>query len=179
MNHTINNILFLRKIVIPLVIFWGTANGFSPFTTRSVVSSRELLSSQNDACFTKSSLSMGLFDGITKAFSNTEYGPPPEKVSATARHILVKSKPEAKKVLKMITSGESSFEECARNFSTCSSSRQGGSLGSFSPGTMVPQFDKAVFNPDTKVGQVIGPIATDFGFHLIVVEKRAGGSDWY
>lgn len=122
---------------------------------------------------------MGLFDGISKAFANQEYGPPPEKVSATARHILVQTEPEASMVMKMIATGESSFEDCARDFSSCPSSKQGGSLGSFSPGTMVPEFDKVVFNPNTAIGQVMGPVMTDFGFHVIVVDKRSGGGDWY
>jgi peptidyl-prolyl cis-trans isomerase C len=126
-----------------------------------------------------SSLSMGIFDGISKAFTNAEYGPPPEAVKATARHILVESDGEAKVIMKMVSSGEKTFENCAREFSTCPSANQGGSLGSFSPGKMVPEFDKAIFNPDTKVGEMVGPILTNFGHHIIVVDKRTGGGDWY
>ena len=126
-----------------------------------------------------SSLGMGMFDFVSKAFSNAEYGPPPDKVKATARHILVESAGEAKVIMKMISSGEKEFVDCAREFSTCPSAKQGGSLGSFSPGTMVPEFDKAIFNPDTKVGDLVGPVLTNFGHHIIVVEKRTGGGDWY
>eukprot|EP00536_Pseudo-nitzschia_multiseries_P002163 jgi/Psemu1/301259/fgenesh1_kg.28_\ len=126
-----------------------------------------------------SSLRMGIFDSISKAFTNEEYGPPPDKVKATARHILVESSGEAKVLMKMIANGEKSFQDCAREFSSCPSANQGGSLGSFSPGTMVPEFDKAIFNPDTKVGELIGPVLTSFGHHIIVVEKRTGGGDWY
>ena len=125
------------------------------------------------------SLRMGIFDSISKAFSNEEYGPPPEAVKATARHILVESEGEAKVIMKMISSGERTFEDCAREFSTCSSSSQGGSLGSFPPGRMVPEFDAAIFNPDTRVGEMVGPILTNFGHHIIVVDKRTGGGDWY
>lgn len=126
-----------------------------------------------------SSLRMGVFDSISKAFSNQEYGPPPDAVKATARHILVPSGDEAKVIMKMISAGEKTFEEAAREFSTCPSSAQGGSLGSFPPGRMVPEFDAAIFNPDTKVGVMVGPILTNFGHHVIVVEKRTGGGDWY
>jgi len=122
---------------------------------------------------------MGLFDAFSKAFKNTDYGPPPEKVSATARHILVPTKEEAQVVMKMITSGEMSFQDCARDFSTCPSASRGGSLGSFGPGTMVKEFDQVIFNPDTKIGQLMGPVLTQFGHHVIVVEKRTGGGDWY
>jgi len=125
------------------------------------------------------SLKMGIFDSISNAFSNEEYGPPPEAVKATARHILVESKGEAKVIMKMISSGERTFEDCAREFSTCPSSSQGGSLGSFPPGRMVPEFDAAIFNPDTRIGAMIGPILTSFGHHIIVVDKRTGGGDWY
>ena len=126
-----------------------------------------------------SSLNMGFFDGISKAFTNTEYGAPPDAIKASARHILVSSAGEAKVIMKMISSGEQTFESCAKEYSTCNSAKQGGSLGSFPPGQMVPEFDKAIFNPDTKIGQLVGPILTDFGHHIIVVEKRTGGGDWY
>ena len=126
-----------------------------------------------------SSLGMGIFDSISKAFNNEEYGAPPEAVKATARHILVETEGEAKVIMKMISSGDKSFQDCAREFSTCPSANQGGSLGSFPPGRMVPEFDKAIFNPDTQIGQMVGPILTNFGHHIIVVEKRTGGGDWY
>mmetsp|Transcript_22785 Transcript_22785/g.56294 ORF Transcript_22785/g.56294 Transcript_22785/m.56294 type:complete len:176 (+) Transcript_22785:55-582(+) len=128
---------------------------------------------------TTTSLSMGLFDSFSKAFQNTEYGPPAEAIKASARHILVPTKAEAKVVLKMISTGEATFAECAQDFSTCASASQGGSLGSFSPGKMVPEFDKVIFDPETKIGELQGPILTDFGFHIIMVDKRTGGGDWY
>ena len=124
-------------------------------------------------------LGMGLFDAFSKAFANTEYGPPAEALKATARHILVPTEKEAKVVMKMISSGEQSFQDCAMDFSTCPSGKRGGSLGSFSPGQMVPEFDKVVFNPDTQIGELQGPVLTDFGFHVIVVDKRTGGGGWY
>jgi peptidyl-prolyl cis-trans isomerase C len=128
---------------------------------------------------TTTALSMGLMDALSKAFSNNEYGPPPEAVRATARHILVPTKEEAQVVMKMVTTGESTFADCARDYSTCPSASQGGSLGSFPPGKMVPEFDKVIFSPDTKVGQIVGPVMTNFGYHVIMVEKRTGGGDKY
>jgi peptidyl-prolyl cis-trans isomerase C len=124
-------------------------------------------------------LSMGLFDSFSKAFQNTEYGPPAEQVRATAKHILVPTKEEAQIVMKMLTSGEQTFEECAKGFSTCPSASKGGSLGNFGPGTMVKEFDQVIFSPETKIGEVMGPVLTQFGHHVIVVEKRTGGGDWY
>lgn len=123
-------------------------------------------------------LAMGLFDGFSKAFSNEEYGAPPDAVKATARHILVKSKAEVKIVMDKLGSG-ATWNKLASEYSTCPSGSKGGSLGSFSPGTMVAEFDKIVFSPETKIGEIMGPVATEFGYHLIVVDKRTGGGDWY
>eukprot|EP00593_Proboscia_inermis_P001215 CAMPEP_0171294938 /NCGR_PEP_ID=MMETSP0816-20121228/3477_1 /TAXON_ID=420281 /ORGANISM="Proboscia inermis, Strain CCAP1064/1" /LENGTH=118 /DNA_ID=CAMNT_0011767179 /DNA_START=261 /DNA_END=617 /DNA_ORIENTATION=- len=117
-----------------------------------------------------------------KAFENDEYGPPPDAVKASARHILVTNTVDAKIVKKKLMEGDgssSSFATLAREYSTCPSGAEGGSLGSFRPGTMVPEFDKVIFSPDTIIGSVIGPVKTKFGYHLIVVDKRTGGGDWY
>lgn len=124
-------------------------------------------------------LYMGIFDAFQKAFSNEEYGAPPDAVKATARHILVPTLEEANSILTEFSKGETSFSALASKYSTCPSKSQGGSLGSFAPGTMVKEFDDVVFSPDTKAGEVKGPIQTQFGYHLLVVDKRSGGGDWY
>ncbi|CAB9511103.1 trans isomerase PIN4 [Seminavis robusta] len=118
-------------------------------------------------------LQMGLFDGIAKAFQNEEFAAPPEGIKATARHILCKSKDDADMVLDKINQG-GSFASLASEYSSCPSKSQGGSLGSFRPGVMVPEFDKVIFDPETELNQVVGPVATPFGYHLILVEKRTG-----
>lgn len=107
-----------------------------------------------------------------------QYGAPPDAVKATARHILVKTEADMKQVQDKLKEGIS-FTSLAQEFSTCPSGSRGGSLGSFAPGTMVPEFDAVVFKPETKVGEVMGPVQTEFGYHLIVVDKRTGGGDWY
>ena len=122
---------------------------------------------------------MGIFDSIQKAFSNDEYGAPPDAIKVTARHILVPSLDEANTVLALVGKGDTSFASLAGKYSTCPSKSRGGSLGSFGPGTMVKEFDEVVFSTKTKVGEIKGPIKTEFGYHLLVVDKRSGGSDWY
>lgn len=161
-------------LVSCLILLLSNAAAFIP--SAQLVSMR---SGAGTAVRESSSLNMGMFDSISKAFSNAEYGPPPEAVKASARHILVESEGEAKVIMKMISSGEQTFQACAKEYSTCPSANQGGSLGSFPPGQMVPEFDKAIFNPDTKIGELVGPVLTNFGHHIIVVEKRTGGGDWY
>jgi peptidyl-prolyl cis-trans isomerase C len=88
---------------------------------------------------------------------------------ATARHILVSSEAECNALKAEIEEG-TSFAEAAAEHSQCPSGRKGGDLGRFTPGQMVPEFDKAVFNGD--VGVLYGPIKTQFGFHLLEVTAR-------
>ena len=89
---------------------------------------------------------------------------------ATARHILVKSK-EACEDLKKQIEGGADFGDLAKEHSECSSGKEGGSLGSFGPGQMVPEFDTVVFNEE--VGAVHGPVQTSFGYHLIEITSRS------
>ncbi|MEM1069722.1 MAG: peptidylprolyl isomerase [Planctomycetota bacterium] len=88
---------------------------------------------------------------------------------ASARHILVSTEQECLDLMKRIEEGEE-FGALAAEFSSCPSGKQGGALGSFAPGQMVPEFDAAVFGGE--VGKVQGPVKTDFGFHLLEVTER-------
>jgi len=81
-----------------------------------------------------------------------------------ARHILVKEEFEAKDLVKKLSEG-TSFEDLAREFSTCPSNEEGGDLGEFGRGAMVPSFEEAAFG--LKVGETSGPVRTQFGYHLI------------
>jgi peptidyl-prolyl cis-trans isomerase C len=87
-----------------------------------------------------------------------------KRQSASARHILVKSKSEAEKIKQLIAKG-ADFGVMAKKHSTCSSAKNEGNLGEFSPGQMVKAFDNVVFKLPLDV--VHGPIKTQFGFHLI------------
>lgn len=91
----------------------------------------------------------------------------PEKIRA--KHILVDSEEKAKTISKEISDGMS-FEEAAKKYSTCPSKAQGGDLGEFSRGQMVPEFEEAAFNLD--MGLVSEPVKTQFGYHLIKVENK-------
>ena len=64
------------------------------------------------------------------------------------------------------------FALLAKEWSGCPSSKEGGNLGEFGPGMMVKNFDEVVFSAD--VGDVQGPISTQFGEHLILVTQRTG-----
>lgn len=88
---------------------------------------------------------------------------------ARARHILVSTN-EACENIKTQIEGGSDFAELAKEHSSCPSGKQGGDLGEFGPGQMVPEFDKVVFNEE--VGKVHGPVKTQFGYHLLEITSR-------
>ena len=88
---------------------------------------------------------------------------------ATARHILVDSEAKCNELKAEIENG-ADFADVAKANSSCPSSAQGGDLGKFGPGQMVPEFDKAIFSGD--VGVLYGPIQTQFGYHLIDITGR-------
>jgi peptidyl-prolyl cis-trans isomerase C len=89
---------------------------------------------------------------------------------AAARHILVSTKEECENIKKQIE-GETDFAEMAKQHSQCPSGKQGGELGEFTEGQMVPEFDQVVFKEE--VGKVHGPVQTQFGFHLIEITNRS------
>lgn len=96
--------------------------------------------------------------------------------SAVASHILVDDTEEGKAKLislKKEINDYTKFKAAAQQYSKCPSGKaSGGSLGKFGPGSMVPAFDKVIFDKESKIGQVIGPIRTNFGYHLIWIEDR-------
>ncbi|HIP19400.1 MAG TPA: peptidylprolyl isomerase [Sulfurovum sp.] len=91
--------------------------------------------------------------------------------TASARHILVDSEAKCNELKTKINAGEMTFEDAAKENSSCPSGAQGGDLGTFSQGQMVPEFDKVVFNDE--VGVVHGPVQTQFGYHLLEVTSRS------
>ena len=88
---------------------------------------------------------------------------------ASARHILVASKEVCENLKAEIEAGKD-FAAVAKENSLCPSKRDGGALGTFSPGQMVKEFDEVVFTGE--VGKVLGPVKTQFGYHLIEITNR-------
>jgi len=140
-----------------------------------------------------SALSMGLFDGFAKAFSNEDFKAQDQRVRAS--HILIKGD-DSEKVLGTIRNllGEIQvragdgdeplprvFAELARRESDCPSRDQGGDLGLFGKGKMVKEFDRVLFPDDPSLappaGNIVGPVVTDFGAHIIYVTKRDESKD--
>ena len=90
--------------------------------------------------------------------------------SVNASHVLVESEEKANELLAKINAGQISFEDAARENSTCPSKENGGNLGEFTKGQMVPEFDEAVFA--MSVGEIKGPVKTQFGYHLIKLNAK-------
>ncbi|MER9845020.1 peptidylprolyl isomerase [Mesorhizobium australicum] len=119
----------------------------------------------------------GVVDKVTDAEVRARYDqeiantPPVNEVHA--RHILVKTKEEAEAIIKQLDSG-GDFQKLANEHTSDPSGKSnGGDLGWFGPGQMVPEFDKAA--SALEVGKYTKePVQTQFGWHVIKLEdKRA------
>ncbi len=84
-------------------------------------------------------------------------------------HILVKTEEEAKTIKAKLDKSED-FASLAKEFSLDGNKNEGGSLGYFSNGQMVPAFEEAA--AALKVGAISGPVKTDFGYHIIKLEDK-------
>ena len=88
---------------------------------------------------------------------------------ARARHILVPEEKQCLELKERIENGED-FAAVARAHSKCPSGQNGGDLGEFSQGQMVPEFDRIVFSD--ALNEVHGPVRTQFGYHLLEILDR-------
>ena len=87
-----------------------------------------------------------------------------------ASHILVKDRSAAQSLLKQIKQKPGSFENLAKEHSTCPSSSKGGDLGWFGPGKMVGQFEAACKR--LSPGSFSDVVQTQFGYHIIKLTGR-------
>ncbi len=87
-------------------------------------------------------------------------------VRVKASHILVKTEAEAKQIMQKIAAGDD-FAKLAKLYSQCPSGNAGGDLGFFGKGQMVKPFEDACFKANA--GDVVGPVKTQFGWHIIKV----------
>jgi peptidyl-prolyl cis-trans isomerase C len=109
-------------------------------------------------------------DADVRARYDKEMAAMPPQNEVRARHILVKTKEEAEAIIKQLDGG-AKFEDVAKEKSTDGSAAQGGDLGYFGPGQMVPEFEKAA--NELEVGKYTKePVQTQFGFHVIKLEDK-------
>lgn len=95
---------------------------------------------------------------------------PQSEEQVLARHILVETEVEAKEAYKLLNQGFD-FAQLARTSSKdTGSGANGGDLGWFGKGAMVPPFEEAAFSQD--IGEIGQPVKSDFGYHIIQVIAR-------
>lgn len=113
-------------------------------------------------------------DADLKARYEKEIAAVPADEEVSARHILLETEEEAKAVIAELESGKD-FAELAKEKSTGPSAAQGGDLGFFTKGRMVPEFEAVAFT--LEAGEYAKePVKTQFGWHVIKVEERREAS---
>ncbi|HAD88091.1 MAG TPA: peptidylprolyl isomerase [Rhodospirillaceae bacterium] len=136
--------------------FKAELQGFTERLLGSTLIQREVETKVTDAAV------KARYDEVTKEMGG--------KAEIHARHILLKTEDEAKAVIKELAGG-ADFAETAKKKSTGPSGPNGGDLGYFGQGQMVPEFEKAAFALD-KGGMTDAPVQTQFGWHVIKVEDK-------
>ena len=96
---------------------------------------------------------------------------------AEASHILIKDPSNKTKQMmtemkKEIGTDLRRFGDFAAKYSQCPSKAKKGDLGRFKPGDMAPPFDKVIFDPKSATETALGPVQTQFGWHLIYIRQR-------
>lgn len=110
-------------------------------------------------------------DEEVKAFYDANSQQFKKGATVSAKHILTDAEDKCQTILDSILNGEKTFEDAAKEFSTCPSGARGGDLGQFGRGQMVKEFEDVAFAAE--IGEVKGPVKTQFGYHLIKVENKS------
>jgi peptidyl-prolyl cis-trans isomerase C len=110
------------------------------------------------------------FNGTKVGARHILFGCPQIAASKTDKETLAK----ANAVKAQIVSGKLTFEAAAKANSVCPSKKKGGDLGEFEFSRMVPPFSMACYSAKQKT--VIGPVRTQFGWHLIELTSKTQGT---
>ena len=122
-----------------------------------------------DAYFDKS-VRATISDAEAQKFYAGQIGSTKPEEEVRARHILVESKDKAREVYEKLAHG-SDFAALAKEYSKDPGSKdQGGELGFFARGQMVPQFEETAFKLNR--GEVSEPFESQFGWHIVKVDDR-------
>lgn len=109
-------------------------------------------------------------DQAVRAFYDEQIGKAPRETEVHARHILVETEDEAKRIAQELKNGADFAELAKKETKDPSGKASGGDLGWFTKEQMVPEFADAAFklNP----GQVSEPVKSGFGWHIIKLEEK-------
>ncbi|WP_306004848.1 foldase protein PrsA [Aquicoccus porphyridii] len=116
----------------------------------------------------QATLDSALSDDVLRAAYEEQYADATPGTEYNAAHILVETEDEARAILSELEDG-ADFATLAREKSTGPSGPDGGNLGWFGEGMMVPSFEEAVLALD--VGELSAPIETQFGWHVIKLNE--------
>lgn len=109
-------------------------------------------------------------DGMLRGMYSEQIGRIPDEEEVRARHILVETEDEAKAIITELDGG-ADFVELAKEKSTGPSGPNGGELGFFGRGRMVPEFEAAAF--ELEAGSYTkAPVKSQFGWHIILTEEK-------
>lgn len=121
--------------------------------------------------FVKDRVANAVTDEAVRARYDTEIASAPVTNEVRASHILVETEEEARDIIRQLGEG-ADFGELAKAHSSDGSAQNGGDLGFFGPGRMVPEFESAAFALDVG-GHSQEPVKSQFGFHVIkLTDKR-------
>lgn len=109
-------------------------------------------------------------EAAARTFFNDKIKTMKPEEEVTARHILVETEEEARDLLEQIRRGADFGKVAGKHSRDPGSRANGGQLGAFTRGQMVPSFEKAAFT--VAIGEISEPVQSRFGWHLIKVEKR-------
>jgi len=112
----------------------------------------------------------GVSEAVAKSFYEDQIKAMKPEEEVQARHILVDSEDKAKELADRLAKGEDFAKLAKENSKDPGSKDDGGMLGFFGKGQMVPAFEEAAFR--LKKGEVSPPVKSQFGYHLIKVEDR-------
>ena len=109
-------------------------------------------------------------DQAARAFYDEQVGKAPRETEVHARHILVETEDEAKRIAQELKNGADFAELAKKETKDPSGKTSGGDLGWFTKEQMVPEFADAAFklNP----GQISEPVKSGFGWHVIKLEEK-------
>ncbi|HNS15399.1 MAG TPA: peptidylprolyl isomerase [Syntrophorhabdaceae bacterium] len=110
-----------------------------------------------------------LTDNDMKKYYDTNKEKFKKEKEINTRHILLKTEEEAKQIMEKLQKGED-FIELSKKYSIDPNAKaSGGEIGFHPKGTLLPEYEAAAFKL-TKVGQVAGPVKSQFGYHIIRLE---------
>ena len=122
-----------------------------------------------DAFFEKG-VKGSISDAETRKFYESQVAGLKTEEEVRARHILVEDEAKAKEIFELIGHGSDFAEQARKHSKDPGSKEDGGDLGYFGRGQMVPQFEETAFK--MKKGEVSLPVKSQFGWHLIKLEDR-------